>query len=317
MLPYHLSAQTQLAGLLALRHVPEMEARVARIAEERGRVAAALGDLPVDSWPSDANFILFRPRDRDADEVWRSLLAHSVLIRNCASWDGLARLPARHHRDRRGERPLPPRLEGEPVTTARPPRREGTRPRRRPPSTPRSWSTARASPRSPPACRSSTTWSSSWAATPRFDLDGAGHGRPPRRRAPHRRGRRASSSGGCLAEALGDKAGIRRFASMAAAPRRGARRGGPRPVGAPLPGLRARVRPRHAGPGHAALRPAAGRGVLARLRHRGRRSPCTSGGVEGKNTHHMLEASFKGVARCLRDAVRVEGGGIPSTKGSL
>ena len=37
----------------------------------------------------------------------------------------------------------------------------------------------------------------------------------------------------------------------------------------------------------------------------------------GKNTHHMLEASFKGVARCLRDAVRVEGGGVPSTKGSL
>ena len=37
----------------------------------------------------------------------------------------------------------------------------------------------------------------------------------------------------------------------------------------------------------------------------------------GKNTHHMLEASFKGVARSLRDAVRIEGGGIPSTKGSL
>jgi imidazoleglycerol-phosphate dehydratase len=37
----------------------------------------------------------------------------------------------------------------------------------------------------------------------------------------------------------------------------------------------------------------------------------------GKNTHHILEASFKGVARALRDAVRREGGGIPSTKGSL
>ena len=36
---------------------------------------------------------------------------------------------------------------------------------------------------------------------------------------------------------------------------------------------------------------------------------------EGRNTHHIVEASFKGVARCLRDAVRVEGGGIPSTKG--
>jgi histidinol-phosphate aminotransferase len=89
VLPYHLSAQTQIAGLIALRHVPEMEARVARISEERGRVAAALGDLPVDSWPSDANFILFRPRERDADDVWRALLDHSVLIRNCAGWDGL------------------------------------------------------------------------------------------------------------------------------------------------------------------------------------------------------------------------------------
>ena len=37
----------------------------------------------------------------------------------------------------------------------------------------------------------------------------------------------------------------------------------------------------------------------------------------GKNTHHIIEASFKGVARALRDAVRVEGSGIPSTKGTL
>ncbi|MCB0969941.1 MAG: imidazoleglycerol-phosphate dehydratase HisB [Acidimicrobiales bacterium] len=37
----------------------------------------------------------------------------------------------------------------------------------------------------------------------------------------------------------------------------------------------------------------------------------------GVNTHHVVEASFKGVARCLRDAVRVEGGGVPSTKGTL
>jgi len=89
VLPYHLSAQTQVAGLVALRHVPEMEARVARISEERGRVAAALGDLPVDSWPSDANFILFRSRDREAGDVWQALLDRSILIRNCASWNGL------------------------------------------------------------------------------------------------------------------------------------------------------------------------------------------------------------------------------------
>lgn len=39
--------------------------------------------------------------------------------------------------------------------------------------------------------------------------------------------------------------------------------------------------------------------------------------VRGRNTHHIVEASFKSVARALRDAVRVEGGGVPSTKGTL
>jgi len=37
----------------------------------------------------------------------------------------------------------------------------------------------------------------------------------------------------------------------------------------------------------------------------------------GDNTHHVIEAAFKGVARSLRTAVRVEGGTVPSTKGSL
>jgi imidazoleglycerol-phosphate dehydratase len=39
--------------------------------------------------------------------------------------------------------------------------------------------------------------------------------------------------------------------------------------------------------------------------------------VRGRNTHHILEASVKAVARALRDAVRVEGVVIPSTKGVL
>ncbi len=39
--------------------------------------------------------------------------------------------------------------------------------------------------------------------------------------------------------------------------------------------------------------------------------------IEGRNGHHVIEASFKGVARCLRDAVRIEGSALPSTKGSL
>jgi imidazoleglycerol-phosphate dehydratase len=39
--------------------------------------------------------------------------------------------------------------------------------------------------------------------------------------------------------------------------------------------------------------------------------------LSGRNGHHVIEASFKGVARALRDAVTVEGVGVPSTKGIL
>ena len=40
--------------------------------------------------------------------------------------------------------------------------------------------------------------------------------------------------------------------------------------------------------------------------------------LTGRNGHHVIEASFKGVARALRDAVKIESdGGVPSTKGVL
>ncbi len=40
--------------------------------------------------------------------------------------------------------------------------------------------------------------------------------------------------------------------------------------------------------------------------------------ISGRNTHHIIEASFKGVARALRDAVRLDGPAVvPSTKGVL
>jgi histidinol-phosphate aminotransferase len=90
VLPYHLDAIKQLAGRLALDFVGEMETRVAMLREERGRMAAALATLPVDSWPSDANFILFRPTGSKAKAVWAALLDASVLVRDCSEWPGLA-----------------------------------------------------------------------------------------------------------------------------------------------------------------------------------------------------------------------------------
>jgi histidinol-phosphate aminotransferase len=88
-LPYHLDAVKQVAGRLALRFRAEMEARVATVVEERGRIAAALGELPVEAWPSDANFILFRPTHRSGREVWQGLLDRSVLVRDCSGWPDL------------------------------------------------------------------------------------------------------------------------------------------------------------------------------------------------------------------------------------
>ncbi|HEX2701284.1 MAG TPA: histidinol-phosphate transaminase [Acidimicrobiales bacterium] len=89
-LPYHLDAVKQAAGRLALRFRAEMEARVRAVAAERDRLSAALGALDVDWWPSDANFVLFRPRFRPSRQVWQGLLDRSVLVRDCGSWPGLA-----------------------------------------------------------------------------------------------------------------------------------------------------------------------------------------------------------------------------------
>ena len=122
--------------------------------------------------------------------------------------------------------------------------------------------------------------------------------------------------GEVLAEALGDKAGIRRFGSVALPLDEALVEVALDLSGRPFLAYDIDFPPETNALGNAALRPPAGRGVLAGLRHRG--------GVTlhvrlrtGKNTHHIMEASFKGVARALRDAVRVEGGGIPSTKGTL
>jgi histidinol-phosphate aminotransferase len=89
VLPYHLDAVKQVAGRVALRFEDAMRARVASLVEERGRLVAALADLPVDVWPSGANFVLFRPRERAGGDVWASLLERSILVRDCSSWPRL------------------------------------------------------------------------------------------------------------------------------------------------------------------------------------------------------------------------------------
>lgn len=89
VLPYHLDAFKQRAGVLALGFVADMESRVREIVAERDRIVAAFADLPVTSWPSGANFVLFRPETKSGKSVWQGLLDRGVLVRDCSSWAGL------------------------------------------------------------------------------------------------------------------------------------------------------------------------------------------------------------------------------------
>jgi imidazoleglycerol-phosphate dehydratase len=121
--------------------------------------------------------------------------------------------------------------------------------------------------------------------------------------------------GECLRAALGDKAGIRRFASIAV----------------PLDEALVEAALDLSGRPYLAYGVAPpGERILGdppfdpQLAEEFWRAFCTAGALclhlemrSGKNTHHVIEASFKAVARALRDAVRVEGGGVPSTKGTL
>jgi len=88
-LPYHLDAVKQAAGRLALGFRAEMEARVAAVSAERARLVAGLAELAVHAWPSDANFVLFRPRDTEGHKVWQGLVDRSVLVRDLSGWPRL------------------------------------------------------------------------------------------------------------------------------------------------------------------------------------------------------------------------------------
>ena len=90
VLPYHLDAAKQMAGVLAVGYRDDMDERVRVIVNERARLDAELTKLDVDVFASGANFILFRPRSLGGRAVWQGLLDRGVLIRDCSGWPRLA-----------------------------------------------------------------------------------------------------------------------------------------------------------------------------------------------------------------------------------
>ena len=81
-LPYHLSALTQAAGLVALRHRGDASALLGAIRVQRDRITRELrSNAGVTVYPSDANFVLFVPPG-NATDVWQALLDRGVLVRD-------------------------------------------------------------------------------------------------------------------------------------------------------------------------------------------------------------------------------------------
>lgn len=126
----------------------------------------------------------------------------------------------------------------------------------------------------------------------------------------------AITLGEVFAEALGDKAGVRRFAS------------GRYPLDEALIDVALDLSGRPHVEWHVEMPESLALGSPAfdpQLAEHVVTSFATSAGitlhvemVRGRNTHHVIEATFKGLARALRDAVRVEdSAGVPSTKGVL
>ncbi len=46
--------------------------------------------LDIDVFESGANFVLFRPRSVDANQLWSQLIEDDIMVRNCSGWPRLA-----------------------------------------------------------------------------------------------------------------------------------------------------------------------------------------------------------------------------------
>jgi histidinol-phosphate aminotransferase len=81
--PYNVNAAAMVAALATFDDLETVQANVARLTEERDRLGRALEAIPwLDPLPSQANFILCRVIDGDAQRVVERLLDRGILVRS-------------------------------------------------------------------------------------------------------------------------------------------------------------------------------------------------------------------------------------------
>lgn len=79
--PFNVNSFSQRAGILALEYLPEYQEQIQQIKAETQKLQAALHEVPkLIVYPTEANFILFKPRN--ADDWASELLKRGFLVRN-------------------------------------------------------------------------------------------------------------------------------------------------------------------------------------------------------------------------------------------
>lgn len=82
-LPYNINSLSQQTGNFILRHYKLLEDQVRKICLERDYMYEELSAIEgIRTWPSRANFILFRATSRNADELFNDLVQRGILIKN-------------------------------------------------------------------------------------------------------------------------------------------------------------------------------------------------------------------------------------------
>ncbi len=83
-LPYNINFFTEYVARTALRHRAELTSGITTIIEERGVCMRFLSTLPLDVYPSAANFILIRTQRKQ--ELFDALLADGILVRDVSAY---------------------------------------------------------------------------------------------------------------------------------------------------------------------------------------------------------------------------------------
>lgn len=78
---YNVDAVACVVGAAAIEDQDHKNANAERVKASRAKLSAGLEKLGFLVWPSEANFLLARPPDGDADAIYQSLKARGILVR--------------------------------------------------------------------------------------------------------------------------------------------------------------------------------------------------------------------------------------------